>query len=95
MRRDEVEGLDAHVDWWVPAVVAPVRDWPPAPGCNRGARYLVHPGSLTPTRDDFTPFDSRLACLNWIMSRRSDLTTALPGAVIRAVRLDRWLLGLD
>ena len=64
-------------------------------GCKRGARYLVHPDDLTPTRDDFTPFNSRLECLNWIMLRRSDLTRALPGAMVRAVRLDRWLLGLE
>ena len=95
MRRDEVESLDAHLEWWVPAVAAPERDWSAAPGCTRGARYLVHPEDLTPTRDDFTPFNSRLECLNWIMLNRSDLTRALPGAVVRAVRLDRWLLGLD
>ena len=95
MRRAEVEGLDARHEWWVAAVVAPRRDWSAAPGCVRGARYLVHAETLAPTRDDFSPFVSRLDCLNWIMRRRADLTQALPGAVVRAVRLERWLLGLE
>ena len=41
------------------------------------------------------PFDSELSCLRWIMQNRAHLNRTLPGARIRAVRLDRWLLGLD
>lgn len=95
MRLSAIESLDPHREWWVACVVAPVRDWSAAPGCTRGARYLLDPETLAPSRDAFDTFESRLACLNWIMSRRGDLTRALPGAVVRAVRLERWLLGLE
>lgn len=95
MNRGAVDSLDPRREWWVPAVIAPERDWLAAPGCTRGARYLVHPETLAPTCDDFRPFPSRLDCLNWVMSRRLDLTHALPGAMVCAVRLDRWLLGLE
>lgn len=95
MHRSDVDRLDATRTWWVPAVVSPQRDWPGAPGCRRGARYLVDRRTLRASRDEFEPFDSRAACLGWIMRHRSDLNRALPGAAIRAVPLDRWLLGLD
>ncbi len=95
MHLSEVDGLDAGTVWWIPAVVAPERDWAGAPGSRRGSRYVVNRETLRASRDEFDPFDSRLGCLNWIMHNRSALNGTLPGATIRAVRLDRWLLGLD
>ena len=79
----------------MPAVVSPQRDWPAAPGCRRGSRYVVNVETLAVSRDEFGTFDSRLGCLGWIMEHRSELTARLPGATVRAVALDRWLLGLD
>jgi hypothetical protein len=95
MRRSEVDGLDPGRQHWVPAVVAPRRDWAAAPGCRRGARFLVDGRTFRPSRDEFEPFDSEFACLGWIMRHRAQLNRALAGATIRAVPLDRWLLGLD
>jgi hypothetical protein len=95
MQRKEVEQLDSARTWWVPAVVSPQRDWPGAPGCRRGARYLVDPLTLCSTRDGFEPFPSELTCLHWIVKNRSSLSRTLPGASVKPVRLDRWLLGLD
>ncbi|HEX8653839.1 MAG TPA: hypothetical protein VF693_01265 [Allosphingosinicella sp.] len=95
MRRCEVDSLDPARTYWVPAVVAPQRNWPGAPGCRRGARFLVEGRTFRPTRDEFEPFDSELGCLSWIMLHRSELTLTLPGAKVRPVPLDRWLLGLD
>ncbi|WP_158274594.1 hypothetical protein [Sphingosinicella humi] len=56
---------------------------------------MVDTKSLRVSRDEFSPFDSRLSCLNWIMLHRPNLNRTLPGARIQAVALDRWLLGLD
>jgi hypothetical protein len=95
LQRSEVDQLDPGRTWWVPAVVSPERNWAGAPGCRRGARYLVDPATLGATRDDFRPFETELICLHWIMKNRSGLNRCLPGASIKAVRLDRWLLGLD
>ncbi len=95
MRRADVERLDARRTYWVPSVVAPCRDWPGAPGCRPGARFLVDRHSLSAGRDRFAAFGSRAACLRWIMRRRGDLARALPGAAVKAVALDRWLLGLE
>ena len=95
MRRCEVDRLDATRTWWVPAVVSPQRDWPAVPGCRRGARFIVDRRTLRASRDEFETFDSRLSCLRWIMLNRSDLNRTLPGASVRPVALDRWLLGLD
>lgn len=95
MRRCEIDGLDPTRTWWVPAVVSPQREWIGAPGCRRGARFVVNRETLCATRDEFSTFDSRLGCLSWIMYHRADLNRTLPGAEIRAVPLDRWLLGLD
>lgn len=95
MRLSEVNGLDARRDWWIPAVVSPQRDWPAAPGCRKGSRYVVNRETLGASRDEFEAFDSRLSCLHWILHHRAALNETLPGATIRAVRLDRWLLGLD
>ncbi len=95
MHRRNVDSLDPRQRYWVPAVVAPRRDWAGSPGCRKGARFLVDPSTLRLSRDEFQPFDSRLSCLSWIMAHRAELNSALPGATIRAVLLDRWLLGLD
>lgn len=95
MRRNDVDGLDPRQAYWIPAVVSPKRDWPAAPGCRRGARFMVDVSTLKPSLDRFEPFDSRLACLTWIMQRRAELNAALPGATVKAVRLDRWLLGME
>lgn len=95
MHRREIDHLDPTHAYWVPAVVAPRRDWAAMPGCRRGARYLVDQETLHPSRDEFSPFDSQLNCLQWIMRHRARLNETLPGASIRAVRLDLWLLGLE
>ena len=95
MQRRDVDGLDPARQYWVPAVVAPRRDWAGAPGCRRGARFLVDGRTFRPTRDAFETFDSEFACLGWILRNRSELNRTLAGARIRAVKLDRWLLGLD
>ncbi|PWG01754.1 hypothetical protein DF286_01875 [Sphingosinicella humi] len=95
MRRCEVDRLDPTRTYWVPAVVSPAPNWAGAPGCRRGARFMVDTKSLRVSRDEFSPFDSRLSCLNWIMLHRPNLNRTLPGARIQAVALDRWLLGLD
>ena len=95
MRRRDIEGLDPRQTCWVPAVVSPQRDWAGAPGCRRGARFLVDDVTFHASRDAFGAFDSRLSCLDWIMRHRAELSRALPGATIRVVPLDRWLLGLD
>jgi hypothetical protein len=95
MHRCEVEGLDSTRTWWVPAIVAPERDWTGAPGCRRGARFMIDGRTLRASRDEFTAFESRLACLRWIMRHRAGLEQSLPHAPIRAVPLDRWLLGLE
>ena len=95
MRRSDVDRLDSTRAYWVPAVVSPRRDWAAAPGCRRGARFLVDSATMRASRDRFDTFDSQLSCLEWIMSHRTDLNRSLPGGSIRAVRLDRWLLGLD
>jgi len=95
MRLRNVDGLDPRQGYWIPAVVSPQRDWPGAPGCRRGARYVVNVETLGASRDEFEPFDSKLSCLSWIMHHRAELNASLPGASIHAVRLDRWLLGME
>jgi hypothetical protein len=95
MRRCEIDGLDSSRIWWVPAVVAPRRDWAGAPGCRRGARFLVDRETFRASREEFSPFDSEWGCLGWIVRHRPQLDRALPGGRVRAVPLDRWLLGLD
>lgn len=95
MHRRDVDALDPARTYWVPAVVSPRRDWAAAPGCRRGARFVVDGRTLRPSRDEFETFDSELGCLSWIMRHRKDLNRTLAGATIRAVPLDRWLLGLD
>ncbi len=95
MRRTDVDLLDSRRAYWVPSVVAPCRDWAAAPGCRRGARFLVDRHRLEASRERFAAFASRPSCLRWILEHRNRLNSALPGARISAVRLDRWLLGLD
>ena len=95
MRRSDIESLDVHRTWWVLAVAAPERDWCAAPGCHRGARYLVDTEGLRARCDEFGTFADRLSCLNWLLAHRGELNRALPGGVVRPVRLDRWLLGMD
>ena len=95
MHRRDVDRLDSRRKYWVPAVVAPCRDWPGSPGCRGGARFLVDRHTMRATREEITAFHSQLACLKWIMRHRVALNRSLPGARIRAVPLDRWLLGLD
>ena len=95
MQRCEVDRLDPARTYWVPAVVSPQRNWAGSPGCRKGARFLVDRRTFRPTRDEFEPFDSEFACLGWIRRNRSQLNRTLAGVGIRAVSLDRWLLGLD
>ena len=95
MRLRDVDRLDSTRTYWVPTVVSPERDWPGVPGCRRGARFMVDSRTLRASREEFEAFDSQLSCLNWIMKNRARLNLTLPGARIRAVPLDRWLLGLD
>ena len=95
MHRRDVDRLDRARAYWIPAVVSPERDWPGAPGCRRGARFMVDRQTLRASREQFDAFESRLSCLSWIMENRSDLNRSLPNAMVRPVPLDRWLLGLD
>ena len=95
MRRADVDLLDARRAYWVPSVVAPCRDWTAAPGCTRGARFLVDRHTLRPNRQDFAAFASKPSCQRWVMRHRLELNAALPEARVDVVRLDRWLLGLD
>jgi hypothetical protein len=94
MHRYEVEALDASKIWWVPNVRAPARDWAGAPGCRRGARFLIDERSCRPSRDDYACFASRGACLEWIMAHRAELARTAPGAAVAPVDLAKWLLGL-
>lgn len=86
--------LDPTRTHWVPAVIAPQRDWPGAPGCRKGARYLIGRDSLRPTRAVTEPFDTRAECLRWIMEHRAELARNAPGAPIIPADLARWMLGL-
>lgn len=95
MHRSDIDRLDPKRTYWVPAVVSPERDWPAVPGCRRGARFVVDRRTCRATREDFIAFNSQLGCLRWIMKNRVYLNRSLPRARVRAVALDRWLLGLD
>jgi hypothetical protein len=94
MRHSDVETLDASKTWWVPSVRAPARDWPGAPGCRRGARFLIDAQSCRPARANYPCFSSRGSCLEWIMAHRAELTRTAPDAAIAPVSLAKWLLGL-
>jgi hypothetical protein len=95
MQRRDINCLDPTRTYWVLSVVSPERDWAAAPACRKGARLLVDPATFHAGCDAFETFDSELSCLKWIMRHRSQLNHALPGARVRAVRLDRWLLGME
>ena len=56
---------------------------------------MVDGRTLRPSRDQFEAFESELHCLSWIMRNRAQLNRTLPQARVRAVALDRWLLGLE
>ena len=56
---------------------------------------MVNTDTLRVSREEFGTFDSKLSCLDWIMRHRINLNRTLPGATIRAVPLDRWLIGLE
>jgi hypothetical protein len=86
--------LDPTRPHWVPAVVAPTRDWGGMPGCRRGARFLISASELRPSRDGYPAFDTRAECLRWIMAHRSDLAHNAPGAAVMPVDLAQWMLGL-
>ena len=94
MHHADVETLDATVTWWVPAVTAPSRDWAGAPGCRRGARFLIDAQSCRPARANYPCFPTRSACLEWIMAHRAALVRTAPDAPVAPVSLARWLLGL-
>lgn len=81
--------------YWVPAVAAPVRDWPGSPGCRRGARFLIEAETFRPGHAGFPAFDSRAECLRWIMAHRRAIAERAPGVPITAARLDAWMLGLE
>jgi hypothetical protein len=87
--------LEPSAVYWVAAVVAPVRDWAGAPGCRRGARFLIDPVDLRAGHSRVGAFVTRAACLRWIMAHRAEIEEHAPSAPIAAVLLDQWLLGLD
>lgn len=95
MRRSEVDALAGAPSPWIPALAAPVRDWSAAPGCRLGARYMIDAARLALSRDAFEPFANRLRCEHWIATHARELAARFPGAQVRPVRLDRWLLGLE
>ena len=94
MNHADVETLDASRTWWVPSVTAPARNWPGAPGCRRGARFLIDESSRRPARDNYPAFETRALCLEWIMAHRAELARTAPDAAVAPVSLARWLLGL-
>jgi hypothetical protein len=95
MHGDGLAGIDLTQAYWVPAVVAPMRDWVAVPGCRRGARFVLDPETGRPGRAPAGRFGCRGECLQWIMAHRQELREGLPGAEVRPVNLARWLLGLD
>lgn len=95
MRWRDVHQLDPRRTYWAPMVVAPQRNWKGAPGCRRGARYLLDTDDCHPTRDNVALFGERRECLEWMMAHRLDIREAAPGAEVRAVNLAKWMLGLE
>lgn len=95
MQAADVDLLDGAKTYWVPAVRAPIRDWPGMPGCRRGARFLIDELSLRPARDNYPLFESRAECLRWIMTHRIALVRTAPDAEVTPADLARWLLGLS
>ncbi len=86
--------LDPTRAHWVPAVVAPQRNWAGMPGCRRGARFLISERELRPARADYPAFETRAECLRWIMAHRAGIARNAPGAPVRPVDLAEWMLGL-
>jgi hypothetical protein len=86
--------LDPTSAHWVPAVVAPRRNWAGMPGCRRGARFLIGEHALRPAHDDVPAFSTRADCLRWIMANRAALARNAPDAQIVPVDLAKWMLGL-
>ena len=95
MRIRDVDSLDPAQSWWVAAVRAPQRDWAGAPGCRRGARFLIDEASCRPARDGFACFESRSDCLRWILAHRPELVRNAPDSAVVPVELAHWLLGLE
>lgn len=95
MQRNEIDALDPRQPHWVVAVESPRRDWSGAPGCRAHARFLVDEESMAPSLARFALFDSRAACLTWIMANRRELSNHMPGATVHPVPLANWLLGLS
>lgn len=91
----DLAALRPGTAYWVPAVTAPVRDWIGAPGCRRGARFLVDATTLRPAHGHFPAFESRAECLRWIMEHRLAIYGQAPAATITAAPLDAWILGTD
>jgi len=81
--------------YWVPATTAPVRNWAGAPGCRRGARFLIDATTLRPGHERFPAFESRAECLRWIMAHQFEIYSHAPAATITTAPLDAWLLGTD
>lgn len=91
----DLAALHPGTVYWVPAITAPVRDWAGAPGCRRGARFLVDATTLRPAHGHFPAFESRAECLRWIMEHQHAIHLHAPSAAIRAAPLDAWILGTD
>ena len=90
-----MDPLDSRRTYWVPAVVAPARGWAGMARCHKGSRFLLDGARFAPSRSDYARFDSRAACLEWMMAHRAEIALAAPGTTVRPVSLSRWLLGLD
>lgn len=91
----QVDLLDSRQTYWVPAVVAPARDWAGIKGCHKGSRYLLDHARFSPSRANYATFETRGACLEWMMAHRAEIALGAPGVTVRPVSLSRWLLGLD
>ena len=95
MQRSDLDRLDPGRVHWVPAVVAPHRDGAGAPGCRRGARFVVDLETLRPARGGGSgTFESRAECLRWIMVHRAELARTAPDAAVVPVDLAQWMLGM-
>jgi hypothetical protein len=91
----DIAVLQPGTAYWVPAIEAPVRDWPGAPGCRRGARFLIDATRLRPSLSGFPAFESRSECLRWIMTHQRAIADTAPAAHVHAAQLDAWMLGID
>jgi hypothetical protein len=71
-----------------------------APDSSRGdeldsRRIYWVPAVVAPARGNYARFNSRCACLEWMMAHRAEIALGAPGVTVRPVSLSRWLLGLD